>query len=434
MSLKSLIGKSINEFGEMDSRCLCGRRHKSETKFFISEGAEEKAADAVQTVVPAGCGLILLKQDGFDVADLSRNLRRAGYKVYERTVAVGDGCGELRRLKPQDDVRMVLGVGGGFVADCAKYAAAQNALPSGMIVRVHSSPSFLVPSAALTEESVPRLFKTDSPKMLLCDTALLNNGSDINAAAFGSVVSRLVALFDWKFASVVRNEVFCPEIYEAALGEIDFVLSRLRGISRYDRAVGKILLESGLKLSALCAMSGSSRLFSGGDTACALALKMLQTHESRPSRLQGENEFLFSLLLTEIYPKMFAARKEKGFLPPPDNNMRLERLKEYFGMSEHAAAGNITEYPSDEKMKLYDYRIGEYEQELSGELMRLKTRLTDAYRIFRRLHGDDGYFIKSYMDVSEARLCLALAPEMRNKYTALTHLKNMGVTDAYLLD
>ena len=85
-------------------------------------------------------------------------------------------------------------------------------------------------------------------------------------------------------------------------------------------------------------------------------------------------------------------------------------------------------------MKLYDYRIGEYEQELSGELMRLKTRLTDAYRIFRRLHGDDGYFIKSYMDVSEARLCLALAPEMRNKYTALTHLKNMGVTDAYLLD
>ena len=72
MSLKSLIGKSINEFGEMDFRCLCGRRHKSETQFFISEGAEEKAADAVQTVVPAGCGLILLKQDGFDVADLSR--------------------------------------------------------------------------------------------------------------------------------------------------------------------------------------------------------------------------------------------------------------------------------------------------------------------------------------------------------------------------
>ncbi len=434
MSLKELTGRAINDWSGYDAECSCGKRHKLDTAFFLGAGAEENILSAMNVIAPAGCGVVLVRERGYEVEDLKRLLRRGGYLVHEREVSRGDGFAVLEGETVGDGVRVVLGVGGGYVCDCAKYIAAFASLKCGMVVRVHSSASFLVPSASIDGGGMPRLFKTDAPKFVLCDTARLQKASgNINAALFGEIASRLVALYDWRFSSLVRGEKICDEIYDAALGEIDGLLAALRGIGRGAETAG-ILFESGLKLSALAALEDSSRLFCGGDTACALALEMLMKHEERKSRLRGENELLFSMLLLDIYPKIFEARKQDGFLPPPDNNMRLEKLVEYLGANERAAANSITPYLPEKVMALCDYRIGEYEDELKSELKKFSTRLKAAYKIFRRLYSDDGFSLRGYLDVSETQLCLALAPEMTGKYGALTHLKNMGVTDAYLLD
>ncbi|MCI9519106.1 MAG: iron-containing alcohol dehydrogenase [Clostridia bacterium] len=433
MISSNLSGRELNAWSGVSFDCSCGKRHELNTAFYIGEGAENDIVSAVSALAPSCCGVMLLRGEGYDVSDLSRTLRRGGYKVYEREIADDADFVVLEDLNRADDIRAVIGVGGGYIADCAKYVAAYARINCGIVVRVHSSPSFLVPSSALAERGMPRLYKTVTPKVLVCDPSKLPDDCECNAAAFGAIVSRLVALYDWKFASLVRAEPICKEIYDAALGEIDGVLNRLRVCSRRDVCVRRILLESGLRLSALAAMSGSSRLYSGGDTACALALNALRRHEKNELRLQGENEFLFSLILSKIYPELFSARKEGAFFPPPDNNLRLEKMKEYFGAEESVVAPTLSPYIDDDAFKLYDYRIGEYEDELKAELAVLNTRLNGAYKIFRRLYSDDGYFLKSYLDVSEAKLCVALAPEMRSKYTALTHMKNMGLTDGYLI-
>lgn len=433
MIADNLSGRELNAWSGASFACSCGKRHELNTQFFIGEGAEDNIVSAAAALAPPCCGVLLLKGTGFDVSDLNRTLRRGGYKVCEREIADDADFSVLEDLNPADDIRAVIGVGGGYIADCAKYVAAYAGVACGIVVRAHSSPSFLVPSSALSERGLPRLYKTVTPRLLVCDPNKLPESCEYNAAAFGAIVSRLVALFDWKFASLVRAEPICKEIYDAALGEIDTVLSRLRACSKHDVFVRRILLESGLRLSALAAMSGSSRLYSGGDTACTLALQVLRKHEKNDLRLQGENEFLFSLILTKIYPELFAARKHAIFFPPPDNNLRLEKMKEYFGADESAVAPALSPYIDADSLKLYDYRIGEYEDELKAELAVLNTRINGAYKIFRRLYSDDGYFLKSYLDVSEAKLCVALAPEMRSKYTALTHMKNMGLTDGYLI-
>lgn len=434
MSLKELTGKELNDWSGIKIDCACGERHELNASFFMGADAEENTAAAMQTLAPSGCGVLLLFEKGFDVSDTARYLRRGGYLVHRMEIERGAGFAELEKQPPSDDVRAVLAVGGGFIADCAKYIAAYSGLECGVVVRAHSSASFLVPSAAIDGGGMPQLFKTRAPKLIVCQPDKLPDSHTFNAAAFGSITSRLIALFDWKFSHIVRGEKLCRAIYETALGEIDGVLARLKGVTRDERGIKETLTESGLRLSALACMSGGSRLFSGGDTACALALQTLFAHEGRKSRLQGENEFLFALLLTECYPKLFTVRKEQGFLPPPDNNMRLEKLKEFFGVNERAAAQSITPYVPEKLLSLYDYRINEYSDELKEELKMLQVRLRAAYKIFKRLYSDDGYSLQNYMEESEARLCLALAPEMRAKFTALTHLKNTGVTDAYLLD
>ncbi|MCI9031471.1 MAG: iron-containing alcohol dehydrogenase [Clostridia bacterium] len=434
MSLKELTGKAINDWGGYETECSCGKKHRLDSAFFLGAGAEENILAAMSVIAPSGCGVVLVRERGYEVEDLKRLLRRGGYPVHEREVSRGDGFAVLENETIGDGVRAVLGVGGGFVCDCAKYIAAFARLRCGMVVRSYSSASFLVPSASIDGGGMPRLFKTDPPKFILCDTSRLGKSAgSANAALFGEIASRLIALYDWRFSSLVRGEKICEEVYEAALGEIDGVLASLRGSGRNAETAG-ILFESGLKLSALAAIDDSSRLFSGGDTACSLALEMLMRHEERKGRLRGENELLFSVLLLDIYPKVFEARKQEGFLPPPDNNMRLEKLVEYLGANERAAANSLTPYLPEKVMALCDYRIGEYEDELKSELLKFSTRLRAAYKIFRRLYADDGFSLRGYLDVSDAQLCLALAPEMTGKYGALTHLKNMGITDAYLLD
>lgn len=434
MFIKDLIGRSIGGWSGAEEECECGSKHKLDTLFFVGSGAEESVTDFMSPLAPPGCGVVLVKETERDTDELSRKLRRAGYTVYERELTRGDGYVALEREKPKDSVRAVLGVGGGFTADCAKYISAFSSLPCGIVVRTHASPSFLVPSAAIDGGGVPRLFKTGAPKVVVCDTERLPSAGNINAAAFGEIASRLIALYDWKFAATVRGEKLCEKIYDAALGEVDSLLRALRVTTRRNKEISTLLLESGLKVSALAALEGTSRLYSGGDTACTLAFEMLMKYEGGRSKLWGENEFLFSMLLSDIYPKVFDARNKVGFLPPPDNNMRLEKLVEYLGIDERVAAASVTPYLTEKVSALCDYRLGEYEDELKGELEMLSYRLNEAYRIFRRLYSDDGFSLRGYLGVGEARISIALAPEMRNKYTALTHLKNMGVLDAYLLD
>lgn len=434
MLIKDAIGKTVNDWSGIDEECDCGERHKLTASFFIGSGAEDSPREFMEKLAPPGCGAVLLREADRDADALCSRLRRLGYTVYEMPLVRGDGFLKLESEKLPDSVRAVLGFGGGFIADCAKYLAAFKSLPCGVVVRSHASPSLLVPSASIDGGGMPRLFKTGSPKVIVCDPDKLDLSGDANAAAFGEISSRLLALFDWKFAALIHGEKLCETIYDAALGEVDGLLKSLRGMTRRTNAVSGMLLESGLKLSALAALDDSSRLYGGGDTACALALEMLTRYENGYCRLRGENELLFSMMLADVYPKVFELKKSTGFLPPPDNNMRLEKLKEYFGIDEQIAARSVTPYQSDRAEKLCSYRIGEYEDELRGELERVSLRLSEAYRIFRRLYADDGFSLRGYLGVAEARLCIGLAPEMHSKFTTLTELKNMGALDGYLID
>lgn len=432
MTIKELTEKPITEWSGKRAECAHGIVKTIDTEFALGIGAEEKLPEVIQKITPSGCGVLLLYEQGFSVEEQERSLRRSGYAVYPRRIPPNADYTLIEEIVVGDDVRVIAGFGGGFIADCAKYLAASSAKPSIVIVRAHSSTAFLLPSAVLGVGGLPKLFKTPPPKAVVCDPSLLPKDDGMNASAFGEIVSRTIALFDWKFSCIVRGETLNDELYAAALKEVDGVLSAFGRFSRWDDGVSGMLFESGLRLSALAAMSDSSRLYSGGDTACALVLAAMYEKEKRKRLYQGENEFLFSLILFETYRKIFCG-EQKDFIAPPDNGMRAEKLSEILGIKESTAYSAVSPYISQNLLELYEYRVGEYQRELKEELTALKSRLSGAYRVFRRLHGDDGFSLRGYLKPFEAGLCIALAPEMRDKYGVLTYLKNLGLTDGYLL-
>lgn len=61
-----------------------------------------------------------------------------------------------------------------------------------------------------------------------------------------------------------------------------------------------------------------------------------------------------------------------------------------------------------------------------------EARLTAAMKGFRRLYADAGYWMKGYLAGDDYAVALALAPEMRDKYTLLTQMRDLGELDRYL--
>ena len=51
---------------------------------------------------------------------------------------------------------------------------------------------------------------------------------------------------------------------------------------------------------------------------------------------------------------------------------------------------------------------------------------------FNRLFKDKGYSYNNYLDADSLKLCFALAPEMREKFTFFTLLKQTGMLEGFL--
>ena len=169
---------------------------------------------------------------------------------------------------------------------------------------------------------------------------------------------------------------------------------------------------------------GAHRLFGGGDGALNACLKMLLRHEGRTAKTDGENAFVLSAVLCKIYRQVLD-EGDFGFVPPPDNNLRMEKLSEYLGVPREAAAEWLVPYPKTEAFKLQRYRVREYRDELSDILAETDETMTTAYR-------DDGYSLSHYLAEDDVRVCLALAPDVGGEFSLLTQMKIAGLLDKYL--
>lgn len=456
MELITLNTHPLSSYAGSVFDCRCGRTHTVRTtELRAGSGVIVNLGSAVSLIAPSGSAAVLLTTpklfDRFG-ADAERQLRRAGFLIRRELLGEGENiaAGEenppavkevpqaeitaqkLHAISVGEDVRLIIGLGGSTEAEAAKYLGSRLNLPVFLVVTSPDCAKSLTASAQVVSDGVFMLGDSVAPRALLCDYDLLRYAPDNQtAAAFGEIMSRLVAVFDWRFSSLVTGEAYCKNIAEQAFWAADTALKALRGAVKGDARLPALLAELNLRLSAVAQMAESDRLYAGGDDSMLRCLKQLFLHEKRLPKSDGENRFILSVILVKIYRQVLAT-PEFGFTPSPNNNLRQEKLTEYFGIEPEVAAKHFAFLEKNDALKLRLYRMREYRGELYDLICEIDAMLSEAYRVFKHLYNDDGYSLLRYLDESDVSVCLALAPEFDRGFTLLSQMKHMGLLERYL--
>lgn len=375
---------------------ISDRRADDRTRFYGG------VAEAVIASAPVGSTFYAV---GFDNVDA---LLRAGYRGVEAPL----------------DADVVIACGGE-----REFCAARQAASDGQKLVLFPTHAFFA-AASEYYRAADGAFATVKHGAKPYAAAFDRNAVDLNhASIFGEIAALDLCAFELVFSARMRGEK--PPVETAR--EVSELVSKLTATlknNEKDRAATAELLVDAGKQAALLVADNPALLHGSGAAQMSEAVRMLYAAEERPLGMRGETEMLLCSFVIDFYIK------NSGGAPlefPPDNNKRMDRLCEYLGADLPRACLYTSPVYPPLKMRLCEYRLGEFRAELLSLLSALKTRQAAAFRVFKRLYPDDGYGIKTMIDRADLGICLALAPDAFAADTMLSYLKQTGILEKYIV-
>lgn len=410
---------------------------QNKTNVIIGAGVIAKLGEAMLKIAPVGAGVLLVSDEGiFDKLGIAveRILRRLQLNVQRDLTLVKSGLDKkiLDAFCIAEGVRAVVSVGGGRAADAAKYIAFKHGLPVAIVATSSATISYILPSALVLDDGFTIKITTNLPDVFVGDYDIICTQSSSHlASGFGELASRIFSVFEYKFCCLLSGKPLCNNCLDELTSIADSVLTALKGYTKGVNGVVELLIENGERLCRLGGLAENDMIFCGADSSFSASISMLFGYEKREKKMWGENEFVLSRILAKVYRGILDSTD--CFMPPPDNNKRLNALTEYYGVSQISAAKHVVNIISAEGLRLKLYRLNEYKQELYSAITEVDCLLEEAYKIFKRLYDDDGYSLINYIDSADAQLAIALAPDCMQQDTMLVLLKNMGYLEKYII-
>lgn len=387
---------------------------------------KEDGVAKICELVPSGSTAAAFCEHDEDAHDYARKLRRAG--ICMRRLPLLSCVEEIEAQTADDDVRLVLAIGGNAAADCAKRYAKKHDLPLFAVVCSPCALRVPSPYATLYDGGVLRPVQGVSPAGYALASDALRRRCDELPSAFGELMTAALCLFDREACLRACGKALPPSVRESVFDSLYDALSVAAREGRESERLPEKLAQTALAVATSMATLECGGVY-GSAESCARTAHMLFLREERPFFALGEAAFLFGSVLCRVFCAF--ADAPAVFTPPPDNNLRAEKLTEYLGLDDMTAArAAMSKLPN---APLAQYRLHEYRDELSELAADTRRLFDEAKRTFRRLYADDGFSLRGRLDASDVRLVLALAPDLFPACdSALTLLRNLGQMDKYL--
>jgi glycerol-1-phosphate dehydrogenase [NAD(P)+] len=189
----------------------------------------------------------------------------------------------------------VVGLGGGKIIDCAKFAAARIGLPLVAVATNLSHDGLCSPVATLDNDAGRGSYGVPNPIAVVIDLDVIREAPvRFVRAGIGDAVSNVSAIADWRLAERERGE---------AVDGVAVTFARIAATSIVHREDGieddgfLIALAEALVLSGLAmAIAGSSRPCSGGDHEILHAIDVLFPGTANHGELAGAASLFTSFL------------------------------------------------------------------------------------------------------------------------------------------
>ena len=230
-------------------------------------------------------------------------------EVTEATPEYWDG---LQSSIENHKSEIVYAVGGGLVADAAKYISVKLNLPLAVLPTALSVDAFITAASGIRRDGCVYYIETKVPENLILDLDTITKApTSIRAAGITDVISIATGAWDWKFAHERgRNPAgmeFIPWVYDNAQSILSGVLDCAEAAGSGDRDGLKTLFDCLCMEVQLCNQIGHSRPEEGSEHYFAYCVENHMGHGLPHGDLVGPGILIMSKLQEQAAGPLEAA-------------------------------------------------------------------------------------------------------------------------------
>ena len=358
----------MSQYKDLEKNCICGREHPILTDpVLISRDAYRKLPQLLAERNLEGHP-VLVWDDNTRQAAASRLLPAlpgaeevvlpaAGLKADERGVALLEG--KLAGLTSPSTV--LLAVGAGTVHDLTRFAAFRGGLPFLSVPTAASVDGFVSGVAAMTWEGMKKTFPSRSPIAAVVDLEVVSQApSRLTASGVGDILGKYICLADWKIASMVTDEYYCPQVVQLEEEALQKVVDSLEQIAAREPEGYRSLME-GLILSGIAMqMVGNSRPASCAEHHISHFWEMGLVNSVDHDALHGEKVGVGAVVLADLYKRSVRSLGQFCSGSQPVNHYSAQLMNQLFGKFGPAMALENRDNPSSRvKPELVRIHLGD---------------------------------------------------------------------------
>ncbi len=434
----------------MRRRCPCGRVHETPTQqVVIGRGALDRLPQVISELKLTGAALLVADNNTFQAAgeQALSILRQAANDVEELLIEPESGQRQVEaselpiQLVGQKaaDCHYLVAVGSGTINDIAKAASTQLGVPYVAVATAASMTGYSSGLAALTIAGIKQTVPATPPLAIIADTEIIAAAPrQMCAAGVGDLLSRSPSSTDWKLASVLRGDYFCPWIAQLA-AQADRQCREAVGEICQGRRDALELLMSGLVLAGVAiTMAQTSAPASGGGHLISHYWDMTAATRGRHHSLHGLQVALGDLICTTLYEKLWPRIGEIDVdrlvaARPPVAEFARQTHEHYAPLIGPEAAQQVTQTATS-KYAIGDQLRRQLElvvSEPEGTWAQLEPLFTSGQRL-RELFSKAGLprtLGECGISLEEAECAYRFASRLRDRYTVLDLAYDLGLLD-----
>lgn len=304
--------KLISEY----AHCECGKPHECAIQDIIIEhGAAEKVGE-------------ILKKNGFPknlllVADKTTLKAAAGVEKSLKDFAVTYYIYDTLRVAKMSDVKIiedmlengieaVLSVGTGSLNDIARLACARKDAPLCLFATAPSMDGFASYSAPIVDGNFKITYPAKCPEVIIADTKILADApAELKSAGFGDMVSKYIALVDWRVSHLVKDEEYCEKVAELTRFAVDHVMKMADKITENNEESAAAVFEGLLLTGIAMSFTKTSRPGSGTEHIMAHFIECAELLENKIPDYHGEDVGVTTLIVLKYYKRLAELRHPK---------------------------------------------------------------------------------------------------------------------------
>jgi len=229
-------------------------------RVIVGDGAIHRLRDVIEELGLKGNSLVISDPTTKEIA--GDNVRREIDASIYTTQGTPDSEVERILLEiKRDEIRYLIGVGGGRIIDITKLAAFKAGIPFLSVPTAASHDGITSPQVSI-KRSTPISIKAHCPIGVIADTAIIRKAPErLLAAGCADVISNYTAVLDWKLANKEKGEYYGDYAATLAMMSAQIVMHNAEKIMDDISILVEALISSGVAIG----IAGSSRPCSGAE-------------------------------------------------------------------------------------------------------------------------------------------------------------------------